>query len=255
MGHLGPLVAEWRSANDHVHELEQQEAGWADAPEIAPLSGEFADALPQLIADPIFQRCFNVVPTTIGMVELDRLIVFQKQINLNYVRDVQSKLGSTPSPADIFKACLPFDHPLPKVEAGITGNSYIFLSPSNDLRILEPALLGPQQISGYLNRGLVAGVPGLMVGFGGNFLNAIYAEKRLVLNNGSHRAFALRDLGITHVPCIVQHATRREEFPIVFSSPDYFDPKLRKLVDVPRRVRQVKVSFVVEQIDIPVSPQ
>jgi hypothetical protein len=31
---------------------------------------------------------------------------------------------------------------------------------------------------------------------------------------------------------------------------DYFDPKLRKLVHVPRKLRQVKITFGVEQIDV-----
>ncbi|MCZ7673842.1 MAG: hypothetical protein M5U34_45335 [Chloroflexi bacterium] len=110
---------------------------------------------------------------------------------------------------------------------------------------------------------------GLVVGFGSNFLNAIAAEGRLVLNNGSHRAYALRASGITHVPCIIQQVSRREELLVIGSNElrqnpdlylkaprppllkDYFDPKLRKVFLVPRRNRQIKVSFGVEQIDVP----
>jgi hypothetical protein len=32
---------------------------------------------------------------------------------------------------------------------------------------------------------------------------------------------------------------------------DYFDPRLRKLVDVPRKLKQVKVTFNVEETQSP----
>jgi hypothetical protein len=33
---------------------------------------------------------------------------------------------------------------------------------------------------------------------------------------------------------------------------DYFDPKLRKMVSVPRKQRLVRIQFAVEQNDVPV---
>src|SRR2546430_11202463 len=39
--------------------------------------------------------------------------------------------------------------------------------------------------------------------------------RSLILNNGSHRAYALRELGITRVPCIVQHVSCREELNVL----------------------------------------
>jgi len=109
----------------------------------------------------------------------------------------------------------------------------------------------------------------LVVGFGCNFLNAIHTEDRLILNNGSHRAFALRELGITHVPCVIQHVPGREELAIVgppelSQNPDryltaqrppllrdYFEPVLRKIVHVPSKLRQIRVSFAIEVLDMP----
>ena len=107
------------------------------------------------------------------------------------------------------------------------------------------------------------------MGFGRNFLNAIYAEHRLILNNGSHRAFALRELGVTHAPCIVQLVSSRDELDVVGSSKirerpdqylrhprpsllkDYFNPKLRKIVPIHRRLRQVTVKFEVNETYVP----
>ena len=264
------LADEWRSANDHIQELEKKETGLADKPLISSLPSSLQSLGSKVTTDPIFKRSFNIVPATIGMVELDRLVVFQKQINLAYVHSLKDTLGMAPNEETVFKMCLPFDHPRPLVsQMRVAGNAYMFVSPSTDLRFLEPTLLESTQIIGYQSQGLVSGIVGLVVGFGSNFLNAVYAEGRLILNNGSHRAYALREMGFTHVPCIIQHVSRREELGIIASdglkqSPDlylkeprppllkdYFDPKLRKLVTVPRKMRQVRISFGVESIDIP----
>jgi hypothetical protein len=108
-----------------------------------------------------------------------------------------------------------------------------------------------------------------VVGYGSNFLNAWHIENRLVLSNGSHRAFALREHGITHLPCLVQKVTRREELELVgtdvvsahperyLTNPrppmlkDYFDPKLRKILNVARKHRLITLSFGVDTSEIP----
>ncbi len=263
------LADEWRKANDHIRELEKREAGWADNPAIAPLSKRLDALKARVLADPMFQRAFQVVPAEVGMVELDRLIVFQKQINLNFIRQLRKGLGESPTDEDVFRLCLPFEHPHPPAQVGrIAQNAYQFSSASTDFRFLEPALLRAEQIIGYPPQGPIVGVVALMVGYGSNYLNAVHVENRLVLNNGSHRAFALREAGVKHVPCIVQHISRRDELelvlpllhqrPEVYLGPprppvlkDYFDPKLRKLVAVPRRLRHVRITFGVEQVDSP----
>jgi len=267
---LRVLAEEWRSANDHVRELEATEAGWADDAPILGLPGGLAALAAEVMANPIIQTCYGVVPNNIAMVELDRLVVSQKDINLMYARQIEATLGTDPTEEQIFELCLPFGAPPPVVEAArIANNGYMFLSQSNDLRFLEPTLLDAQSLIGHKPRGVVAGIVALPVGFSPNCLSVISVEKRLILNNGSHRAYALRDLGITHVPAIIQTVTRREELPVCASElvqqqpdrylkdprppvlKDYFDPKLRKIVTVVRRLRQVKIAFGVEPLDVP----
>ncbi len=129
--------------------------------------------------------------------------------------------------------------------------------------------LQTEQVVGYPPPGTLVGVVGVAVGFGSNFLSVISAYDRLILHNGSHRAYALRDLGITHAPCIIQHVYSREELNVVAASAvaerpdvfvkqprppllkDYFDPKLRKIIPVIRRLRQVTVKFQVDEAYVP----
>src|SRR5713226_2367517 len=132
------LMDEWRLANDHLKMLEQHEAGWPDHPQIGDIPQHLHSLQAQVLADPMFQRSFDLLPTAIGMVELDRLVVYQKNINLSHVRRIQEKLGAAPSEEEIFRLCLPIDHEQPEVNgAWVSGNSYVFQSPSNDLRFHE----------------------------------------------------------------------------------------------------------------------
>src|SRR5207244_1784195 len=96
-----------------------------------------------------------------------------------------------------------------------------------------------------------------------NFLHVIRDEKRYLLNNGNHRAVALRSLGITHAPCIIQTVTRMDELAVAVKRrvrdnaalyfgaarppmlKDYFDPKIRKVMDVHRMQQMVEVTFEV----------
>jgi len=267
---LGELTEEWRKANDHVRALETTEAGIADAPPMRELPPDLAALATELMQNPMFRRVFRFVPSRIALVELDRLMVFQKNINLRYVEELKARLGHAPSPASTFRLALSLDRVEPPVRQMQGPQSlFSFLCPSNDLRFLEPVLLEPVQVSGFTSTGRPSKVIGLAVGFGSNYLNALHVDGRLILNNGSHRAYALRELGVKEVPCIVQTVTRRDELELVASGDfqqapdrylkaprppllkDYFDPKLRKIVLVQRKNRLVRVQIAVEQSDVP----
>jgi len=76
-------------------------------------------------------------------------------------------------------------------------------------------------------------------------------------------------MGVTHVPCIVQHVSSRDELDVIASSSvrrdpdlclkhvrppmlkDYFNPQLRIVMPVHRRLRQVTVRFEIEEDFVP----
>jgi hypothetical protein len=267
----GRLVEVWNAARERVRQLEKDEAGLADNPPLLPLGPEYEPLLVDFLKDPLVRGGFNTVPTDVVLVELDSLVVSQRHIDLTFARRLAGRLGPAPSRDALFRTCLPFDHPRPPVNwSRMDRDKFVFVSPSNDLRFLGSMPMEAGHVTGSPPPGVVVGVVGLAVGFGSNFLNAIHVEGRLILNNGSHRAYALRAMGITHVPCIVQHASSREELSLVASSEvrrhpdrflknvrpsmlrDYFDPKLHVVLPVHRRVRQVTVRFTVHEEYVPV---
>ena len=110
---------------------------------------------------------------------------------------------------------------------------------------------------------------GIAIGSGSNCLNSIFVNGRMVLNNGSHRAYALRSIGYTHAPCIVQQVTSQDELDLVATPEflrdpathietarpamlkDFFNAELTKILPVQRKLRQIKISYKIEAIDIP----
>ena len=148
-------------------------------------------------------------------------------------------------------------------------NMYTLISASTDFRFLEAEMIQPEKVPSFASSGRPVAILGLSIGYGSNFLQVIQVDNRLVLGNGSHRAYALRELGISQIPCLIQRVTRRDELDLVaagdFSANpdrylksarppmlrDYFDPALRKIVPVYRKNRVVRIQFGIEQTDIP----
>ena len=266
------ISKDWHAANEYICQLEKEEAGAADNPPITKLeiTPKYEPLLTEFLRDPLVRHNFNTVPTEVAFVELDRLVVYQKHIDVTFVRQLKKKLGPAPSDEDIFRTCLSFGHSQPPVKwSRISGDRFVFMSPSNDLRFLGTMPLKSKHLKNYPPPGSLVGVIGIAVGFGSNFLNAVCAENRIILNNGSHRAYTLREMGFTHAPCIIQHVSTRHELDVVAASAirrdpdlylkhprpsmlkDYFDPKLHRVFKVHRRLKQVTVSFDVDETYVP----
>ena len=263
------LVDQWRIANDLYYELEKSEGGIAQTVDIRELDASLAMLAEDVRRDSRFRRAYEIVPTRFAMVELDKLVVSQQHVNLTHAESARAKLGSAPSVEDLFRACLPLGQSGPEVRMRKTGaKRYVMWSPSSDIRFHEAASLTAGQISDYESFGPIGAVLGLVVGFGSNFLNAIESDNRLVLNNGHHRAYALRDLGLTHAPCLIQTVTRVDELGVAasgdicdmasfyFKSPrppllkDFFDPRLRMVLTIPKLVRMIELSFEVRDFEV-----
>jgi hypothetical protein len=264
------LVSEWRSANDRVLELEQTERGIADNPNVGPISPNTSPLLQAALANPSAQKAFGALPSEWLTVELDRLVVYQKFINLRYVDELKSAAPQKLTPVELAQFSAGIG--LPQSEVRISqanAHTYSFTSASEDLRVLDLQLLDPSQVSNYVAQGNPAKLLAVTVGYSSNFITALRIGNRLVLHNGSHRAYALRDLGVSHVPCLVQNVSREDELELVgvpdlktFSDrylkssrpsmlKDYFDPRLRKLVPVVRKHRLVQVQVGWQEGKVP----
>lgn len=266
IGNHTALVQEWSAAAAWYEELAEREPGIADKLDCRPIDPELAPLADEILSSDRFQRTFDHLPARLAMVELAHLVVCQNHVTRSFVDRLKERLGPHPEPAALFRFCLPAQDSQAPVQIRELGSKrYEFRSDSTDFRFHEPVLLKPHQLAEYASFGSVAAAVGLVVGYSSNFLNAVCDDDsgRLLLHNGYHRACALLELGITHVPCVVQTVTSRDELdliakPIVASSPGYFfnaprppllkdflDPKIRKLLPIRKVSRVVEVSFEV----------
>jgi hypothetical protein len=206
----------WRDANDVVTALQTDEAGQADEPVLEELHPDLLPARDRLLRHEGFRRSLEVVPLMVKMVRLDRLIVPQKHINLSTVEHISAELRDRIDPQSVFDICMPIDHPRDPVRCLRSINdSFVFVSPSHDLRFLDAALFDPSRMGDDAARGMVSSVVGIMVGYSCNCLTAMLVQNRLILINGTHRAFALLQMGFTHAPCVIQCVSRPEELALL----------------------------------------
>jgi len=205
------------------------------------------------------------------LVELDNVVVYQKKVNLSYAQQLVGLLGHSPTDEDVFRFALPLDgryDPVPNVGPINVGPHgplmWAAVSPSNDFRVLTTTMLDPDQISGMKVNGRPTQVFAVLIGYGANLLSGISVGGRVILRNGSHRAYALRSAGHTHVPMLIQeipNAERSELLPpevkedeaLYTEHPrppllrDYFDDRLHVVVHVRRNAKQVRVQLGYEE--------
>lgn len=254
-------ATEWREANDTYYALETEEAGIADKPSTRPLPASAAAMAAEIEADPRYRNAFGELANRIALVELDTLIVPQSHINLDHVERLKQRLGKKRGIADLMTFCLPLGREEAQVEARQIGKrKFLFWSHSSDFRFQKLSLLEPGQVQPFHDIGPIAKVLALSVGYGSNFLTVIESDNRILLHNGHHRAYALKAMGVTWAPAIIQTVTRRDELNLAASGnvtedpafffkyprppllKDFFDPRLSTVLHVPPTVRTIEVS-------------
>lgn len=265
----GDLAEMWRDASVVFNELQSTEAGAADKPQILPLSKALQAHVDKLVKLGSFQQTFSAVPVAFGMVELDKLVVCQQHIGRSSVDRLVTSLRAPVSDADLAAVCLP----LTAGQAGFKvahqdDARFVFVSDTHDTRFLGAQLVDPADIKGLKVNGHPQAVVALSVGFTTNILNVVRYGGRVVLNNGYHRALALRELGVTHAPCLIQVCAHWEDVglagssemydngPVYFSSArppllrDFANPLLMRAFAARRLTREIRLTYEVDSLQI-----
>lgn len=257
----GALVDEWRVANDHYYDLCTSEAGVADRVQCRAIPNSLRPLEQAVRANDWFRRSFSELPVTFGIVELDKLVVTQTHVEPGHHDAVAATLGKDLKKR--FHFCIPTDRGLPPVRVQrLDDHRWLFSSSSTDFRERTPMLLRGEQLRAIgEEEGPVAAMLGLPVGFGCNFMSAVRSGRRIVLQNGYHRAYALRRVGITHAPCIIEEVTRKDELRVggdeevnadpefYFAAPrppllkDFFDARFAKRLSVKHLDTVVEVEI------------
>ncbi|MGH8032384.1 MAG: hypothetical protein ACREO8_08485 [Luteimonas sp.] len=263
------LVAEWKNANTHVRALQEREAGLANAP-VTDLPAEMEQAARLGLASPAARYSQRISKRRWGMVELDRLVVIQRRINLAWVAELEAAIGPSPVAEMLIRVATGEMMPQPVVTAVRNGDaSYLLTCGSGELRFFGTRTIDPLAIDEQTMGGQVASVIGLFVGFGVNLMCALHYRGRLVLTNGTHRAYAMRNLGIRNAPCLILEAGHEDDLELLgmrelrpqieryarSARPpllkDYFDPLLRKVVPIVRVRHALELKVTTTSLLIP----
>lgn len=260
------LSDRWRAATQEYERLATREAGAADLPGVLPLPKAMGRHLAQLVELPGVRRTFDTVPVAFGLVELDKLVVSQYSMTQAVVDRIVAAHPLPLGPKRLAELCLPLKAPPASFRlAGQSAQEFTFVADAHDMRFLDAQVLSPADVRLGEVMGHPQAVVALSVGFSANLLNAVRYNGRIALNNGHHRALALRQMGFTHVPCLVQPCVSAddlaqaatseicENIDLYFHAPrppllrDFDNPRLTLTVRAPRLRRVVTIKVEVQR--------
>lgn len=246
------------------------QSGLAESIEITDLPPSCDERIAAIEADPLFRKTFVQHTRSFALVEIDKLVAPQRTINLDYAERLRAQYGADLTLEDLIDICLAPRRamdPIQHLEVG--PNTHIFSSPNSDIRFLGAFVkqLSTEDLAYAEMGGIpVAAVIGF-VGYGGAPVNVLLSGRRCVLNNGFHRVWVLRSLGVTRVPVVVQHVRDpRLEFPpavcglpreYLLGAPrpallgDFFDTGLTVTLRVRERLKMVGIQFGVNEHGVP----
>ena len=264
------LMSEWQEARAAALQIIDDEAGIADSIEIQALSAEMKPLAEQVMRQPSMRRLTSLVPRSWCMVEIDRLIVFQDSINLRYVDQLKASMASAPSAQDVIDlASYSGARSHPAVRFSQSDSGYTFSSESSDLRFLDVATVEPAAIQDHDPFGSASHAIVIYLGFTDNVINATRSANRIILMNGSHRVYVLRELGFRYVPCLLADASDEDSSDLLLPDEvkqdrqfylhaprpplfkDYFDPRLTKVVPVARKNYVLNAKLDLQRTTVP----
>ena len=209
----------WRAAQAEYARLAVSESGAADRVDLKPLPKAMARHIAQLVEMEGVRRTFDTVPVAFGMVPLDALIISQYSMTQAVVDRITTAHPAPISPKRLAELCLPLQAPAASFRlASRSQREYTFVSDAHDMRFLDAQVLEPMNVQQAPVMGHPQAVLALSVGFSANLLNTVRYNGRIALNNGHHRALALRAMGLTHAPCLIQPCASMEDLQQAASS-------------------------------------
>lgn len=268
---LPEILRNWLAIQPHVLMVQQTEAGLAETIETQPIPDEYQAQLSEFAKDPLFAKTFSNFPSSFHLVEVDKLIVPQRTVNLDYVGELRRAVSDPPSFEELLNMCVSPNRPIAPIQhlELFPNPVHVFSSPNADLRYLGSRMkhLTPDDLA-YAQGGQPAAAIITFVGYGAASINAYRVGNRLILGNGHHRVYALRSLGITYIPMVIQEISDPStQFPqelvgipsaYLLQHPrpallkDFFHEDFVLTLDIPKRVKTVTVVVQANQHDIPI---
>lgn len=267
---LEELLVEWHRLQVQISDLHEKERGIADTVKINDLPPKELELSKEFARDPVFKRTFSVLPWRFALVEIDRLTAPQRFVNLDHVQRLAGCIPTAGTLADILPLCLGRVVTTPPVQHLEVGpNVHAFSSRSIDLRFLGSYLkdLAPGDVDFAIAGGVPSAAIISFVGYGTTPLNGYQVGGRIILQNGFHRVYALRQLGWKEVPVVLQQvrnpplempsfvASLPREYLLGAPRPvlmgDFFKPEFVARLRIKNRLRVITLTPNANVSDVP----
>ena len=263
-------MQQWERLQPRVAEMLARERGVAESIQITAIPPEHEQVVRQYASNALFRKTFSTLPAAFAMVEIDKLVAAQRTVNLDYVDRLVKSYPTNPQLSDLLNICVaPTRQVDPIQHLEIAPNVHVFSSPNSDIRFLGS--FKKNLIPDDLDYAVMGGIPAAaiitFVGYGAAPINVLQAGPRVVLNNGFHRVYALRSIGVTHIPVVVQVVQNPAlEFPptvaglpkeYLLGAPrpvlmkDFFEADFAITLRVKERIKMVTVGTNVGQHEVP----
>jgi hypothetical protein len=259
------LTEEWQLFSARIRKLETEGSKHPDISELPSLPPPLVHEADAVLRNSDIHGSLRRFSHRWAMVELDCLVVYQNYIDLNFAKELRAAIPQAPSEHQILRIALGTSCERPAVQlTRVDDKTFQFSSLSRDLRCIDIISLDPSLAANQSPPGHSLALIGIFVGFGANIFTAVHVNNRVILGNGTHRAYALRSLGVTHVPCLIQEIgdevelktlgvtelLHNSELYLHSSRPplfkDYFDSDLCTLIPVSRSKRLLQVHCAIE---------
>lgn len=267
---LPEIMSSWESLQPRIEDLNQRESGSPDTIRVLSIPDGYQPQIQAYTSDPLFQKTFSNLPISFALVEIDKLVAPQRTVNLDYVDRLIASYPKSPAIDELLDICVSPKRKMDPIQhLEVAPNTHVFSSPNSDIRFLGAFVkhLTSQDLDYAVMGGLPAAAIIAFVGYGGAPVNVIQVGRRVVLNNGFHRVYALRSIGVTEIPVVIQHVRNAQlEFPPAIcglpkeyllneSRPvlikDFFEPEFAITLRVRERVKMVTVGMGLSQHDVP----
>jgi hypothetical protein len=268
---LPGIIAAWDRLRPKMSALQESEAGLPDTITIEPLPSEAEAFAMATLADPLVARAFGSWRYGIAMAEVDKIVFPQRTVNEEYARQLARSIPPSPDLEALLQICIAARAtdmaPIQHLE--VAPNTHVFTSPNTDLRFLGAFLkeaVSADDIPLVEGGGLPAAAVAGFVGYGTPVINAFKVGNRLILNNGHHRIYTLRKLGVATIPILILEVSNpladlppliagvQRELCLAARPPmvkDLLEEDFSITLSVKRRLKQLTIMMNANQYEVP----
>ncbi len=257
----GELAVMWRRARQKRARLESREGGIAETIGVRELGVAAVPVVSRVMKEPAVKNSFGASQISFKLVEIDKLCALPLPIYLDFVEStLQGWREKELDERGLLDICFPENKPVPPIYENRLGKGkYEFHSDSEDFRIVSTVIRTVEGNSDDIINRLAPGVPvkvlSIVLGYGLPHATAIRVGKRLLLNNGFHRLYALRKAGVARAPMLIVEEPEKIEsmqklpFESIESSnrpplfKDYFDAELSLEAEAKHNTNVIEIAI------------